>query len=720
MIVDGEWGRAMKERNSILVLLVMACAFFMPEISYAASSAIAQDGNTAVGATPAAGAESSVELSGETIEPAASAAEPQPSDANGESVQKPNDSSGSPVDPAPEVETPAFVEGWNHVDASWYFVRGGSPLTGWQQIRGNWYWFDASENGKMATGWLDVAGARYYLAESGSAEGAMATGWIRNQGAWYFANQSGAILSNWQWIGGAWYWFDPSCGCKMARGLNVIDGHEYLLGDYGLANGWVLDGALWYYGSNGEVLNGWQWINGAWYYLNPSEKGAMATGWNTISGVRYYLNSSGAMATGWILQGDDWYFAENSGAIVTGWRFVNGAWYWLEPSDDGKMSVGFKDVGSSRYYLASSGEMKTGWILVGNDWYYADSSGAFRAGWLALGEHWYYLNPNGEYKMLTGFFSVGDSRYYAFDSGKMAERQWVDMGDGSKTFAGIDGALCGKLENGMLYVPDSEGKLQLASGVVTLGGCKFNVDPVTHTVASGWKNVDGIWYYFDESGRACFGWIFEGGSWYYLDKNSGAMATGWINDGGTWYYADSSGSMRTGWLNLGGTWYWLDGSGAMATGWRWIDGTWYCFKSSGEWISDSMNAKAQGYYSRTNWLILVDTSRCITSVYYGSQGNWGLYKRYVCSTGRAATPTVIGEYEVYGKGYSFGHGYTCYWYTQFYGDYLFHSSPYYVNSNRIMDATMGVPSSAGCVRLEIQNAKWIYDNIPYGTKVVTY
>ena len=57
-------------------------------------------------------------------------------------------------------------------------------------------------------------------------------------------------------------------------------------------------------------------------------------------------------------------------------------------------------------------------------------------------------------------------------------------GDGSKTFAGIDGALCGKLENGMLYVPDSEGKLQLASGVVTLGGCKFNVDPVTHTVAS--------------------------------------------------------------------------------------------------------------------------------------------------------------------------------------------------------------------------------------------
>ena len=178
--------------------------------------------------------------------------------------------------------------------------------------------------------------------------------------------------------------------------------------------------------------------------------------------------------------------------------------------------------------------------------------------------------------------------------------------------------------------------------------------------------------------------------------------------------------MQTGWLNLGGTWYWLDASGAMATGWRVVDGSWNYFMANGAWVSDYMDAKAQSYSSNTNWLILVDTSRCVTSIYTGSWNNWTLNRRYLCSTGKASTPTVKGEYQVYGKGYSFGHGYTCYYYTQFYGDYLFHSSPYYVNSNRVMDPTMGVPSSAGCVRLEIQNAKWIYDNIPYGTKVVTY
>lgn len=260
-----------------------------------------------------------------------------------------------------------------------------------------------------------------------------------------------------------------------------------------------------------------------------------------------------------------------------------------------------------------------------------------------------------------------------------------------------------------------------ARGFVTLGGCIFYADTTNGSLSVGWQNVNGKWYFFDETaGYARSGWLSKDGSWFYLDPSTYVMKTGWVAVNGYWYYLNSSGYMQTGWLNLGGTWYWLDASGAMATGWRVVDGSWNYFMANGAWVSDYMDAKAQSYSSNTNWLILVDTSRCITSIYTGSWNNWSLNRRYVCSTGKASTPTVIGEYQVYGKGYSFGHGYTCYYYTQFYGDYLFHSSPYYVNSNRVMDPTMGVPSSAGCVRLEIQNAKWIYDIIPYGTKVVTY
>ena len=328
--------------------------------------------------------------------------------------------------------------------------------------------------------------------------------------------------------------------------------------------------------------------------------------------------------------------------------------------------------------------------------------------------------------MSVGQFSVDGKDYFAKPSGALACREWVDVQDSAeaesyKVFAGSDRALSGALRAGKLFTSNGDGELVQARGFVTLGGCKFYADTADGTLCSGWKNIDGSWYFFDElNSFARSGWLYKDGSWFYLDSSTFVMRTGWVAVGGSWYYLNSSGRMQAGWLNLGGTWYWLDSSGAMATGWRIVDGSWQYFMSNGAWVSDYMDAKAQGYSSNTNWLILVDTSRCLTSIYTGARGNWTLNRRYVCSTGKAGTPTVLGEYQVYGKGYSFGHGYTCYYYTQFYGDYLFHSSPYYVNSNQVMDPTMGVPSSAGCVRLEIQNAKWIYDNIPYGTKVVTY
>ena len=49
-------------------------------------------------------------------------------------------------------------------------------------------------------------------------------------------------------------------------------------------------------------------------------------------------------------------------------------------------------------------------------------------------------------------------------------------------------------------------------------------------MVTGWKKVDGKWYFFDEkSGAMKKGWIFWGGSWFYLDHESGVMQTGWID-----------------------------------------------------------------------------------------------------------------------------------------------------------------------------------------------
>lgn len=624
-----------------------------------------------------------------------------PSDCAGKS----SEDSNQQVVESQEPSRTEKLSGWQWNGLSWYYYLDGCRLTGMQNIDDSLYYLDPAR------------------------DGAMSCGWILTDNKWYYASPSGALASGWQFIGGQWYWFDPLNSCSMATGRRVIDGHPYLLGAYGLINGWCLDNGLWYWGCNGEVLTGWLQADNSWYWLDPANDGAMSRGIVSVGSSRYYLSDSGAMVVGWAFDGTDWYYADSSGALASGWRSVNGAWYWLDVANDNRMATGFYVIGSNRHHFSSTGALSLGWFMSDGDWYYAEpshASGIVKTGWLKDGSQYYYLDPAADGRMMLGHFSVNGKSYYAKASGAVACREWVDAQgsyaeEPSKAFAGSDCSLCGALRSGKLFISNDDGELAEAHGFVTLGGCKFYADPTDGSLCVGWKSVNGKWYFFDEAaGYAISGWLYKDGSWFYLDPSTYVMKTGWVAVNGSWYYLNSSGFMQTGWLNLGGTWYWLDASGAMATGWRVVDGSWNYFMANGAWVSDYMDAKAQSYSSNTNWLILVDTSRCVTSIYTGSWNNWSLNRRYVCSTGKASTPTVIGEYQVYGKGYSFGHGYTCYYYTQFYGDYLFHSSPYYVNSNRVMDPTMGVPSSAGCVRLEIQNAKWIYDNIPYGTKVVTY
>jgi lipoprotein-anchoring transpeptidase ErfK/SrfK len=135
-----------------------------------------------------------------------------------------------------------------------------------------------------------------------------------------------------------------------------------------------------------------------------------------------------------------------------------------------------------------------------------------------------------------------------------------------------------------------------------------------------------------------------------------------------------------------------------------------------------MDRKAQGYSSATSYEILVNRSTHLVSIYKGYQGHWQRIHRYSCGDGKASTPTVEGVFSVINRKPSFGSSsYTCWYATRFYGGYLFHSVLYYPGSKtRIKDGRLGMGVSHGCVRLAINNAKWIYENIPNGTRVVVY
>ena len=134
-----------------------------------------------------------------------------------------------------------------------------------------------------------------------------------------------------------------------------------------------------------------------------------------------------------------------------------------------------------------------------------------------------------------------------------------------------------------LYVTSKEDKT-LSNSVVEGWSKKdgqwlYQLEDGSHIV-NEWKQINGTWYHFDNSGVMQTGWIKENGTWYYLN-DSGAMQTGWVKDKGTWYYLNDSGAMQTGWVKENGTWYYLNQSGAMETGWFTVSDKWYYANESG-------------------------------------------------------------------------------------------------------------------------------------------
>lgn len=100
-----------------------------------------------------------------------------------------------------------------------------------------------------------------------------------------------------------------------------------------------------------------------------------------------------------------------------------------------------------------------------------------------------------------------------------------------------------------------------------------------------------------------------------------------------------------------------------------------------------------------------------------------LVKAMYCSTGKNYK-TISGTYSTTAK-YKWRplvHGVYGQYSTRIHGPYLFHSVPYYsMNKSKVSTKEynkLGQQASAGCIRLAVTDAKWIYDNCRIGTKVV--
>lgn len=127
---------------------------------------------------------------------------------------------------------------------------------------------------------------------------------------------------------------------------------------------------------------------------------------------------------------------------------------------------------------------------------------------------------------------------------------------------------------------------------------------------------------------------------------------------------------------------------------------------------------SQDIVSSTEYLIWVDTSKFKVNFFTGSKNEWVLLRSMLCSLGAPATPTPKGFFVVGEKGPMFrvNSSVICKYYTQFYGNYLFHSV-LLNNDGEVVDGRLGVRISHGCIRLSIENAKYLNETVPTGTKV---
>ncbi len=126
---------------------------------------------------------------------------------------------------------------------------------------------------------------------------------------------------------------------------------------------------------------------------------------------------------------------------------------------------------------------------------------------------------------------------------------------------------------------------------------------------------------------------------------------------------------------------------------------------------------------QSSYYIKVNCKEQIVTIYLEDKNSENdiIVKNMICSTG-IATPNE-GVFEISDKyewRYLVGNVYGQYA-TRITGQILFHSVPYTKQDKSSLEYweydKLGQPVSKGCVRLTVEDAKWIYDNCKKGTKV---
>lgn len=384
----------------------------------------------------------------------------------------------------------AVKTGWVKESGKWYFYKDGVKATGWQEWDEKIYYLNSDGTMKANEWMIDTDGSIYYFRSWGGAykncnavingrsytfgadskmqgsqwivkggnwyltkDGKIATGWQEWQGSKYYLNSDGTMRSN-EWrlddsgkirylcswggayknrsakINGRSYTFNSNADVTNTQWIS-LDGTWKLAKDGRIATGWqTWDKNLYYLNSDGSMKANEAFTDGGKLYFFRSWGGAYKNCWYTSGGKKYYLHdNSAAYQNEWLKADGKWYYFQSDSTMAADtWidnYYVDASGVWI-PSKE-KPADKWITSGNRKWYRHADGSYtKNDWELINGKYYRFDNEGWMVTGWKKINDIWYYMDKTTGERYGEGWHWIDGNCYYMNANGEMAVDTWID------------------------------------------------------------------------------------------------------------------------------------------------------------------------------------------------------------------------------------------------------------------------------------------------------
>lgn len=395
----------------------------------------------------------------------------------------------APVLSAQTVDA-AVKTGWVKESGKWYFYKDGAKATGWQEWDEKLYYLNSDGTMKANEWMIDADGSIYYFRSWGGAykscnvvingrsytfgadskmqgsqwivkggnwyltkDGKIATGWQEWQGSKYYLNSDGTMRSN-EWrlddsgkirylcswggayknrsakINGRSYTFNSNADVTNTQWIS-LDGTWKLAKDGRIVTGWqTWDKNLYYLNSDGSMKSNEAFTDGGKLYFFRSWGGAYKNCWYTSGGKKYYLHdNSAAYQNEWLKADGKWYYFQSDSTMATNtWidnYYVDASGVWIPNKE--KPTDKWITSGNRKWYRHADGSYtKNDWEVIDGKYYRFDKDGWMVTGWQKIGNVTYYMDKTTGERYGEGWHWIDGNCYYMNANGEMAVDTWID------------------------------------------------------------------------------------------------------------------------------------------------------------------------------------------------------------------------------------------------------------------------------------------------------